>query len=419
MIPDGKALYLSETDSTGHTVTSFFHFQEATSQFGSVSVCKVEKKGLEVPKSSFSLQKNNLLSKWSQVKLLMDEFQRYEHSSDDVVKKVITDLESLPDAYKIPQFCFLLSQVRLMLMHKNNRKFTTQTMIFALQMHNISPACYKAILRSDYLVLPSVKRVKDMLRKSVQDTNLVNMFQSLTPQQRVVNIYFDEVKLVETLRFSGGQVQGYARNIDDGVQSETLASHALVVQIACHSGGPKYILRVIPCKKMQSDQLRNIVIEAGAAVVKSGGTVLCYVADNCNTNRSVYSKLGGPGKVAIPEVQHEPIFLIYDFVHIFKNLRNNWILLCDKKITFVHEGTEMSADWHDIQKVYEADKQTQLKLTKLTNTAVYPKPLERQSVPLVRQVRMRMFSMFLLVPTLLVVFNFLVTFGVLFQLLDS
>ena len=170
---------------------------------------------------------------------------------------------------------------------------------------------------------------------------------------------------------------------------------------------------------MQSDQLRNIAIEAGAAVMKCGVTVLCYVADNCNTNRFVYSKLGAPGKVAIPEVQHEPFFLIYDFVHIFKNLRNNWNLLCDKKITFFHEGTEMSADWHDIQKVYEANNATQLKLTKLTNTAVYPKPLERQSVPLVRQVRMRMFSLFLLVPTLLVVFNLLVTFGVLFQLLDS
>ena len=56
----------------------------------------------------------------------------------------------------------------------------------------------------------------------------------------MVNIYFDEVKLVETLRFSGGQVQGYARNNEEGQQSEILASHALVVQIACHFGDPKY-----------------------------------------------------------------------------------------------------------------------------------------------------------------------------------
>ena len=111
-------------------------------------------------------------------------------------------------------------------------------MIFALELHNISLACYKAICDQIIWFCPALKE-KDMLRKSVQDTNLVKMFRSLTPQQRAVNIYFDDVKLVETLRFSGGQVQGYARNIDDGVQSETLASHALVVQIACHSGGPK------------------------------------------------------------------------------------------------------------------------------------------------------------------------------------
>ena len=40
----------------------------------------------------------------------------------------------------------------------------------------------------------------------------------------------------------------------------------------------------------------------------------------------------------------------------------------------------------DIQKLYEIDRATPIRLTKLTHTAVYPKPLQRQSVPLVCQV---------------------------------
>ena len=174
---------------------------------------------------------------------MIDQFQNYEHSSDDV-RKVIDDLENLSDTYKIPQFCFLLSQIRLLLLYENKRKFTTQTMIFALQLRNISPSCYRTILKSDNPILPSVKKVKDILSKSVQDLNLAKMFRKLTPQQCVVNIYFDEVKLVETLRFSGGQVQGYARNNEEGQQSEILAAHALVVQIASRFGGPKYILKL-------------------------------------------------------------------------------------------------------------------------------------------------------------------------------
>ena len=42
--------------------------------------------------------------------------------------------------------------------------------------------------------------------------------------------------------------------------------------------------------------------------------------------------------------------------------------------------------WSDIQKLYEIDRATPIRLTKLTHTAVYPKPLQRQSVPLVCQV---------------------------------
>ena len=242
------------------------------------------------------------------------------------------------------------------------------------------------ILKSGNLSLPSVRVVKEMLSVSIQDLHLKTMLEKLDSKQRIVNIYFDEVKLVEALRYSGGQVQGYARNKAADHQPETLASHALVVEVACHYGGPKYSLRVVPCKKMNSDQLKNIVIEAGEAVVRAGGTILCYVSDNCSTNRSVYSKLGGPGKVVNSEIQDQPMFLVYDYVHIFKNIRNNWITLSDSKISFLYEGTEMTADWNDIRNLYLTDKETHLRLTKLTHTAAYPKPLDRQSVPLVCQV---------------------------------
>ena len=151
------------------------------------------------------------------------------------------------------------------------------------------------IRRSGLIILPSTEKVKQMLARSLQDSNLKTLFDQLKPQQRLVNLMFDEVKLVETLRFSGGHVLGYSQNAVEGGDYEMLASHAMVVEIACHFGGPRYILRVLPCKKLTSDQLKELLIEAGSAVVGAGGTVISLICDNCNTNRSVYSKLGGPG----------------------------------------------------------------------------------------------------------------------------
>jgi len=101
---------------------------------------------------------------------------------------------------------------------------------------------------------------------------------------------FDEVKLVETLRFSGWHVLGYTQNATADGDHEILASHAMVVEVACRFGDPCYILRVLPCKKLTADQLKELLIEAASAVVGAGGTVISLICDNCNINRSVYSR---------------------------------------------------------------------------------------------------------------------------------
>ena len=80
------------------------------------------------------------------------------------------------------------------------------------------------------------------------------------------------------------------------------------------------------------------------------------------------------------------MFLVYDYLHIFKNVRNNWITVDSKTLSFVVDDNEYRAYWSDIQKLYEIDRATPIRLTKLTHTAVFPKPLQRQSVPLVCQV---------------------------------
>ena len=98
------------------------------------------------------------------------------------------------------------------------------------------------------------------------------LFQKLKPQQRLVNIPFDEVKLTERLRYSGGRVVGYAQN--GFCDSEVLATHALVIEVVCHFGGPKYILRIYPVAKLDSDQLKEFLLEASVAVTNTGGTII-------------------------------------------------------------------------------------------------------------------------------------------------
>ena len=177
---------------------------------------------------------------------------------------------------------------------------------------------------------------------------------------------------------------GYAENSSQ-ISTETLATHALVIEIVCHYGGPKYILRVRPVAKLNADDLKGILQEAMLAIVKPGGRVISLVCDNCPTNVGVYRKLGGPGKVHL-EIVGIKVFLIFDYVHIFKNIRNKWITVINKLLSFEKDGKTFTASWADVQALYEEDRLTTLRLTKLTHTSVFPKPLQRQSVPLVCQV---------------------------------
>ena len=58
----------------------------------------------------------------------------------------------------------------------------------------------------------------------------------------------------------------------------------------------------------------------------------------------------------------------------------------DKELSFIKEGKTYVARWKDIETLYEDDRRNHICLTEITYTAVYPKPLQRQSVPFVCQI---------------------------------
>ena len=46
------------------------------------------------------------------------------------------------------------------------------------------------------------------------------------------------------------------------------------------------------------------------------------------------------------------VILVFDYIHIFKNVRNNWIVVANQQLSFVKDGKEYIAYWVDIQALY-------------------------------------------------------------------
>ena len=146
----------------------------------------------------------------------------------------------------------------------------------------------------------------------------------LKAEQRLVNIIFDEVKLVGGTRFSAGHIHGYATN--NLAETDVIPKAALAIEIVCHHGGPRYVLREHPVAKLKGDEQQRMLLEAISAVKKQGGTVISLISDNAGTNVRTFKLMGGPGKITLAhEGQVYLMFLAYDYVHLFKNIRNNWI----------------------------------------------------------------------------------------------
>ena len=118
-------------------------------------------------------------------------------------------------------------------------------------------------------------------------------------------------------------------------------------------------------------------------VEEKGGSTISLISDNCRRlDQNVYNLIGGPGLVQL-DADDDPVYAVYDYDHVYKNVRNNWFTEANKELCFKIGDVEYTAYWKDIVATYEEDQKTEFRLTKLTFSSVYPKPLQRQNTKLV------------------------------------
>ena len=75
------------------------------------------------------------------------------------------------------------------------------------------------------------------------------------------------------------------------------------------------------------------------------------------------------------------LFLLYDYVHLMKCIRNNWLTeKCGDILFETESGSAMIARWSDLRDLFKAEESKLVKMLKLNEIVVYPKPIERQRV---------------------------------------
>ena len=95
----------------------------------------------------------------------------------------------------------------------------------------------------------------------------------------------------------------------------------LVVEFVCNLEGPKYILRIQSVAKLNSVTLKEMVIKALVAVCHSGGKRFPVYVTIAKQTMLFVENWVDLANVMLKLLTM--IFFVFDYLHLFKNIRNN------------------------------------------------------------------------------------------------
>lgn len=262
----------------------------------------------------------------------------------------------------------------------NRRRYSHHTKKFAFCIFAYSPKAYQALCK--YLLLPSEKYVRrmendlnvDPSKEQNNDKYLRKRLQTIpdTPAHRTVLIAIDEMYIEPGLTRQGNNNTGYAENDPD-----KLAKTVLAIMIICPFDTWREIYCYVAVSSLSEVMLEKILLNVIRRLqVIHGLCVLGVVSDGLSTNVTLFERLTGGTGVSFenPCIPGRRIFTMFDWVHLFKNIRN-----CFANNQILHyfdwddPGVKKHAKWSDIESLYHLEKNQTIRLApKLTHAAIYP-----------------------------------------------
>lgn len=275
--------------------------------------------------------------------------------------------------------------------NSNTKKYTINAVLNAFTIYLYSSSCYNIIRDQNILILPHPKTLQKI--SALQDINANNepsnnkyfskVVENLSKTEKIVNIQIDEIYVKSKINFKSNNLIGYAEN------SNNIAKTMLCFMINSIYGPMKEIVKLIPVYNINGQQQCEYTKNVINFVQSIGFKVLTITTDNNRVNQNMFRELSPNNtfKFPNPMVKDEDIFLIFDSVHIIKNIRNNWLNKSDAQKTFYYpnmiDGKIQLACFNDLREFHKKESHLLVKKAyKLNTKSLHPTHIERQNVQL-------------------------------------
>ena len=315
------------------------------------------------------------------------------------LKKSIQDLESLVQlvpATSQHKLEFFIEQIQLsFLKDKRQRRYSVSLLSLAVLWENCSPALYSQIIADGVLCLPSRKRIHDLTKAFSVDKGLSKSTKAylqaraerLNDRERIVMLQEDEIFSAKRIEYSAGKITGLGSlEGADGADLNQATKTMLCVMVKSVAGSYFDVIALFPIYNLVSSTLKNVFDQIVSEMVTLNFKVVANGLDAYSANRKFYVQELCKGKLQ-ESVKHQsqpniPIHLIFDAVHVFKNIFNNFLnkrkFCCPP---FEEDNADIQADIEHITNLYKTELGKPCKKAfKLTDKVLNPQPIERTKV---------------------------------------
>lgn len=281
---------------------------------------------------------------------------------------------------------------QLDLLKSKKKTYTTEFLLFSCTFSFMFPAAYKYLREQKILILPNptylktfgIKKTEGNIKASLR-AYLSKKVELLTAHERKVCLLLDEIYVKPKISYGANEIFGTASNSLNVDYASTVQAFMIKSILSKN----KDIAALFPVKNLDASFLLDATMKVLKLLSEVGFEVVAIISDNNKVNVKLFKHLGKgvvTNFITNPFDESKKIFLLYDTVHILKNIRNNW--LNEKSKTFIYPSFTdhyniLSSNFRDIVNIYEYEKKVLVKQApNLTFKVCYPNNLERQNVKL-------------------------------------
>jgi hypothetical protein len=223
---------------------------------------------------------------------------------------------------------FLQEQLRLLACPSKSRRYSPDLLAAAMMWKTTSPSLYRQLIRESVLTLPSLAHLQRLSQVFTTETGLTGSslsylslrMKKLTEREKMVVLMADEIHSAQKVEYAGGKMYG----VEDGSVCKTV----LAFMVKSVAGSYMDMVALCPVNVLDSKLLKTGFDKILPALTELGLVVLAISMDNASPNRKYFLDLCQQKLVSCiphPCLPDEQLFLLFDAVHDFKNLYNNFI----------------------------------------------------------------------------------------------